>query len=47
MRLVTYRDKIPKYWKKRSRFLKKLMKSAMWGKMIESRTTHLTDKLDI
>lgn len=37
-RFVTYRDDIPKSWRKRSRFLKKLMKSTMWKEMIESRT---------
>jgi hypothetical protein len=36
MRFVTYGDHIPKSWRKRSRLLKKLMKSAIW-KEIESR----------
>lgn len=37
MRFVAYRDSVPKSWRKRSRFLKKLMKSATWKEMIESR----------
>lgn len=35
MRMASYRDKMPKYWKKRARSLKKLMKSDVWRNMIE------------
>jgi hypothetical protein len=44
MRFATYRDKMPDYWKKRSKFLKKLMKSIMWKYMIESRNVDNSDK---
>lgn len=37
MRHATYRDKMPEYWKKRSKFLKRLMKSDMWKEMTGSR----------
>lgn len=37
LRMVSYKDKMPKYWKKRARLLKKLMKSTVWENMIEKR----------
>ena len=38
MRFMTYKDRIPKCWKKRSRFLKRLMKSDVWKERVESKT---------
>ena len=35
MRMASYKDKMPKYWKKRARSLKKLMKSNVWRKMVD------------
>ena len=43
MRPVTIKDKLTKGWKKRSRFIKRLMKTDKWKEMINSRT----EKLDI
>lgn len=37
MKMATYKDKMPKYWKKRSKFFKQLMKSKEWSIILKNR----------
>lgn len=37
MRMATHKDKMPKYWRKRSRFFKRLTKSKEWHIMLQNR----------
>lgn len=36
MRMATYKDRVPKYWRKRSKLFKQLVKSEEWGIMLRN-----------